>query len=91
MGRASGFVGKTIEPFLSGIYTISDNHLYKLLKGLVDAEGIELEPSALVGMIGSIRLYKEGKRYITNNYLTKKLNQGIHIVWGTGGVWFQKR
>ncbi|MGZ7147949.1 D-serine ammonia-lyase [Bacillus sp. BC08] len=85
VGRASGFVGKTIEPFLSGIYTVSDNHLYKLLKGLVDTEGIELEPSALAGMIGPIKLYKEGKRYITNNDLTKKLNQGIHIVWGTGG------
>ncbi|PTC10895.1 D-serine ammonia-lyase [Bacillus wiedmannii] len=85
VGRASGFVGKTIEPFLSGIYTISDKHLYKLLKGLVDTEGIELEPSALAGMIGPIKLFKEGQRYITNNDLTKKLNKGIHIVWGTGG------
>ncbi|HDR7888523.1 D-serine ammonia-lyase [Bacillus toyonensis] len=85
VGRASGFVGKTLETFLSGVYTISDEHLYKLLKALVDTEGMMLEPSALAGMIGPIKLYKEGKGYITNNDLTKKLNQGIHIVWGTGG------
>ncbi|MBO1582307.1 D-serine ammonia-lyase [Bacillus sp. XF8] len=85
VGRASGFVGKTIEPFLSGAYTISDNHLYKLLKELVDKEDIKLEPSALAGMIGPIKLHKEGKGYIQNNDLKHKLNQGTHIVWGTGG------
>ncbi|HFK1440441.1 TPA: D-serine ammonia-lyase [Bacillus cereus] len=85
VGRASGFVGKTIEPFLSGAYTISDNHLYKLLKELVDKENIKLEPSALAGMIGPIKLYKEGKDYIHTNNLKQTLNQGTHIVWGTGG------
>ncbi len=52
VGRPSGFVGKIIEPFLSGCYTSSDDHLYKLLKELVDTEKIILEPSALAGMIG---------------------------------------
>lgn len=85
VGRASGFVGKTIEPFLSGAYTVSDNHLYKLLKELVDKENINLEPSALAGMIGPIKLYKEGKDYIHTNNLKQKLNQSTHIVWGTGG------
>ncbi|MEH6996496.1 D-serine ammonia-lyase, partial [Neobacillus drentensis] len=55
VGRPSGFVGKTIEPFLSGNYTVSDEQLYKLLKELVDTEGIHLEPSALAGMIGPIK------------------------------------
>ncbi|MEI5949448.1 D-serine ammonia-lyase [Bacillus albus] len=85
VGRASGFVGKTIEPFLSGSYTVSDNHLYKLLKELVDKEDIKLEPSALAGMIGPIKLYKEGKDYIQKNDLKQTSNQGTHIVWGTGG------
>jgi len=74
VGRPSGFVGKTIEPFLSGIYTVSDEHLYKLLKELVDTEGIHLEPSALAGMIGPIKLAKEGK-----------LGKATHIIWATGG------
>ncbi|SCN36905.1 serine ammonia-lyase [Bacillus wiedmannii] len=36
---ASGFVDKTLELFLSGAYTASNNYLYKLLKELVDKEG----------------------------------------------------
>ena len=32
VGRPSGFVGKTMEPFLSGNYTVSDEELYRLLK-----------------------------------------------------------
>ncbi|MES9754778.1 serine ammonia-lyase [Bacillus wiedmannii] len=36
---ASGFVDKTLELFLGGAYTASNNYLYKLLKELVDKEG----------------------------------------------------
>ena len=85
VGRASGFVGKTMEPFISGNYTISDEQLYKLLKELVDTEGIHLEPSALAGMIGPIKLCKEGTDYLLKHNLTEKISMGTHIVWGTGG------
>lgn len=84
VGRASGFVGKTIEPFLSGCYTVGDEELYKLLKELADTEEIYLEPSALAGMIGPTKLYKEGTSYLDNN-LGKKVSNAAHIVWGTGG------
>ncbi|SMQ77954.1 D-serine ammonia-lyase [Bacillus sp. OV166] len=85
VGRPSGLVGKTIEPFLSGNYTVSDEQLYKLLKELVDTEGIHLEPSALAGMIGPIKLCKEGTDYLLKHNLTKKMSKGTHIIWGTGG------
>ncbi|HJV17889.1 MAG TPA: D-serine ammonia-lyase [Bacillales bacterium] len=85
VGRPSGFVGKTIEPFLSGNYTVSDEHLYKLLKELVDTEGIRLEPSALAGMIGPIKLSEEGAAYLENQRLTETMTNGTHIVWATGG------
>ncbi|MFK9093743.1 D-serine ammonia-lyase [Bacillus salipaludis] len=85
VGRPSGFVGKTIEPFLSGNYTVSDDQLYKLLKELVDTEGIHLEPSALAGMLGPIKLCKEGTDYLLKHNLTKKMSKGTHIIWGTGG------
>lgn len=85
VGRPSGFVGKTIEPFLSGNYTVSDEQLYKLLKELIDTEGIHLEPSALAGMIGPIKLSKEGTDYLLKHDLTEKMSNGTHIVWGTGG------
>ncbi|MCX2826670.1 D-serine ammonia-lyase [Bacillus pseudomycoides] len=85
VGRPSGFVGKTMEPFLSGSYTVSDERLYKLLKKLVDTEGLHLEPSALAGMIGPMKLCKEGTDYLLKHNLTEKVRKGTHIIWGTGG------
>lgn len=85
VGRPSGFVGKTMEPFLSGIYSISDEQLYKLLKKLVDTEDIHMEPSALAGMMGPVTLYKNGTEYLSTHQLTEKIKNSIHIVWGTGG------
>jgi D-serine dehydratase len=85
VGRPSGFVGKTIEPFLSGSYTVGDGQLYQHLKALVDTEGILLEPSALAGMIGPIKLLKEGTDYLSRHDLTKKVKNATQIVWGTGG------
>lgn len=85
LGRVSGFIEKTIEPFLRGAYTASYNHLYKLLKELVGKEDIKLEPSAVAGMIGPIKLHKGGRGYIQNTNLKHKFNQSTHIVLGTGG------
>lgn len=85
VGRPSGFVGKTIEPFLSGVYTVSDERLFELLKELADTEDLYLEPSALAGMYGPVYLAKEGSGYLLKHQLTEKMNNGTHIVWGTGG------
>ncbi|MEK4759801.1 D-serine ammonia-lyase [Viridibacillus sp. FSL E2-0187] len=85
VGKPSGFVGKTIEPFLSGNYTVSDEQLYLMLKELVDTEGIHLEPSALAGMIGPSKLCKEGTDYLLKHNLKEKMSNGTHIIWGTGG------
>ncbi|WP_377866141.1 D-serine ammonia-lyase [Bacillus sp. R86525] len=85
VGRPSGFVGKTMEPFLSGNYTVSDEELYRLLKELADTENIYLEPSALAGMIGSLNVCKTENEYLQKQQLTEKVKDGTHIVWGTGG------
>ncbi|WNV80292.1 D-serine ammonia-lyase [Bacillus atrophaeus] len=85
VGRPSKFAGKIIEPFLSGSYTVSDKHLYKLLKQLADTEDIYLEPSALAGMVGPIKLYQSGMEYLQKHNLKEKLTNGTHIIWATGG------
>ena len=69
VGRASGFVGRVIEPFLSGCYTLSDERMYMLLSQLAETEGLRLEPSALAGMYGPVLLP----------------DAATHIVWATGG------
>ncbi len=81
VGRPSGFVGKAIEPLLSGSYTISDQQMFRLLKELVDSENIRLEPSALAGMIGAVKVLKDGRDYDGNLNMSK----ATHIVWATGG------
>ena len=51
VGRASGFVGKTLENLISGSYTVNDDELYLLLSMLSDTENIQLEPSRLLDSI----------------------------------------
>jgi D-serine dehydratase len=87
VGRASGFVGRTIEPLLSGSYTVSDNELFKLLSTMADSENIYLEPSALAGVIGPVKLLteNEGKEYIQHHNLGDKMKNATHLMWATGG------
>jgi D-serine dehydratase len=87
VGRASRFVGKTLEKLLSGDYTVSDEKLYTLLCAMADTENIYLEPSALAGVIGPVNLYgtASGQEYIKDNNLISKMKNAIHIAWATGG------
>lgn len=85
VGRASGFVGRAMERLLDGFYTISDQRMYDLLGLLNKVEGIQLEPSALAGMLGPIVVTDD------NEYLNRieisydKLAKATHLVWATGG------
>ncbi|WP_230201471.1 D-serine ammonia-lyase [Enterobacter hormaechei] len=71
VGRASGFVGRAMERLLDGFYTLSDQSMYDMLGWLAQEEGIRLEPSALAGMAGPLRV--DADENVT------------HLVWATGG------
>ncbi|WYP25937.1 D-serine ammonia-lyase [Alkalihalobacillus sp. FSL W8-0930] len=77
VGRASGFVGKLMEPLISGIMTVDDSMLYKLQALLMDTEKIQLEPSAVAGLAGMIQLQKD--------HAPHNLTDATHLVWATGG------
>ncbi|UED71532.1 D-serine ammonia-lyase [Brevibacillus sp. HD3.3A] len=87
VGRPSRFVGKVMEPLLSGVYTVADGELYRLLRALRDSESVRLEPSALAGMPGPIRLLAQaaGQQYIEQHGLADKMKNATHIAWATGG------
>ncbi|WP_415899587.1 D-serine ammonia-lyase [Neptuniibacter sp. QD48_11] len=85
VGRASGFVGKVMEPLLSGVYTVEDKTLYQLLAEIYESEHIALEPSALAGATGIINLISQGESYLQNHGLLNKLDNSTHIIWATGG------
>lgn len=87
VGRPSRFVGHLMEPFLSGCYTVSDEHMYRLLSTLADCEGIHLEPSALAGMTGPEWMCKSeiGREYQLHEGLECQMAHATHVAWATGG------
>lgn len=87
VGRPSSFVGRTIQPYLSGAQTVDDARMYRLLYLLAQHENILLEPSALAGMPGPANLVRTptGQDYLQAQGVAQTIKQGTHIVWGTGG------
>ncbi|WP_213864925.1 D-serine ammonia-lyase [Vibrio crassostreae] len=85
VGRASGFVGRAMERLLDGYYTLTDERMYQLLGVLNQAEGIQLEPSALAGMPGAIHV-EHSSEYLERLGITEStLANATHLVWATGG------
>ncbi|UAB73686.1 D-serine ammonia-lyase [Vibrio sp. SCSIO 43132] len=85
VGRASGFVGKAMERLLGGFYTLSDEHMYRLLKLLNQSENIQLEPSALAGMAGPSHVISNREYQKQISIDANKLKNATHLVWATGG------
>lgn len=81
VGRASNFATVLSSHLISGVYTIEDEHLYKLLAQLWDTENIFLEPSATAGLIGPQMIANSD--YIQQNQLN--MANATHVVWATGG------
>jgi len=88
VGKPSGFVGKVIGELVSGIYTVEDDDLYRLLTMLADSEQITLEPSATPGLLGPVMIAGSdaGKTYIRKHDLEKHMKNATHIAWATGGL-----
>lgn len=81
VGRASGFVGSLMAPFMSGCYSLEDQRMYRMLAQLADTEGLKLEPSALAGMYGPVLMANDP---ILSAYPVPREN-AVHLVWATGG------
>ncbi len=84
VGRPSAFVGRVVEPVLSGIATIEDQKLYDLMRGLLDREDIFIEPSSCASFAALIRP-NDLKKYAEREGLLDKMPNATHIAWATGG------
>ena len=84
VGRPSAFVGRVVEPVLSGIATIEDAKLYDLMRGLLKEEDIFVEPSACASF-GALIRPEDLHAYIRREGLEDKMGQAVHIAWATGG------
>ena len=87
VGRPSGFVGKVMEPYLSGEVTLRDRRIYDYMRDLWETEDIFIEPSACAAMQGPVLLgqTEEGRSYLEKHGLTEKMPKAAHILWATGG------
>lgn len=85
VGRASGFVGRAMERLLDGYYTISDERMVRFLGQLDRCEGIQLEPSALAGMLGPIIVTNAIEYQKRLNLNARSMENATHLVWATGG------
>lgn len=72
VGRPSGFVGRLLQDLMAGVYTVSDEDLFKMLAMIYVTEGIKLEPSALAGFMGPAVVRNDNENT-------------THIAWSTGG------
>jgi D-serine dehydratase len=87
VGRSSELASKTLSQIVSGAYTVSDEKLLRMLYLMHASEDIDLEPSALAGLIGPAKLYYEtaGFHYLKAHHLLDVADQTIHVSWATGG------
>ena len=85
VGRASGFVGRAMERLLDGYYTISDERMYHYLGELSKLEDIQLEPSALAGLIGPVIVSQNIEYKDRLQFDEFKMQNATHLVWATGG------
>ena len=84
VGRPSAFVGRVIQPMLSGIATIQDKKLYDLMRGLLETEDIFIEPSSCAAFACLIRP-EDLNQYAEKAGLSDKMKNATHIAWATGG------
>lgn len=84
VGRPSAFVGRVMEPLVSGIATIEDHKLYQLMRSLLSTEDIFIEPSACASFAALIRP-DDLRVYIEKHGLGDQMAHATHIAWATGG------
>ncbi|SDO36189.1 D-serine ammonia-lyase [Desulforhopalus singaporensis] len=87
VGRPSGFVGKIMGRLVDGLFTVNDTTMYRMLALLADTENIRMEPSALAGMVGIVRMAQSHPLLSTNSpqHREEIAARATHLVWGTGG------
>lgn len=83
-GRPSGFVGKFIEPILSGSFTVLDERLNPYLKLLYQTEGLFIEPSSCAAIHGPVMEVLKEKTSETPMEEAGK-QPAVRILWATGG------
>lgn len=86
--RASELAAEVVRGFLGGVFTVTDETLFRHLHLLHKSEGLNIEPSAAAGFSGPRALLESaaGQEYLQRQNLLAHLPNATHIVWTTGGL-----
>lgn len=82
VGRPSGFASSSSEKLVSGVYSLEDDELFRLLALLADSENIFIEPSAAAGLQGPAKIL--ASNYVETHGIQEE--NITHIAWSTGGA-----
>ena len=85
VGRPSGFVGRAMQRLIDGCYTVSDDTLFALLHQIHQQEGLRLEPSAVAGIPGFLRVLQAHDHLERKGIDRARASRATHLVWATGG------
>lgn len=80
VGRPSGFVGRTLEHLIDGVFTVQDDDLFRMLSLAARTDGLRLEPSGAAGIPGATRVALDGAAGAVGSS-----ENATHIFWATGG------
>ncbi|TLQ41072.1 D-serine ammonia-lyase [Ruoffia tabacinasalis] len=85
--RTSGLISRIMQYYFDAGYTLKEDESMRLLGKMIDLEAISLEPAALAGVVGAVRMLTtdSGQAFLANHQLQSKLGQATHIAWATGG------
>ena len=87
VGRASMLVAPLMRTRVSGVYTVTDEQLFVLLRHAVEAQEVQIEPSAAAAMAGPLILNRSrtGRQYLSDHGLMGLGAETTHVIWTTGG------
>ncbi len=88
VARMSAFVAEVMRPILSGIFTVSDDDLFRWLGKAMTTQDIRLEPSAAASFAGPglIVNSQQGRAYLEDRGLADRTAEATHVLWATGGA-----
>jgi D-serine dehydratase len=87
VGLASPLVAPLMRSLLSGIFTVTDDRLFRDVYVLKRQENMLVEPSAAACFSGPHWLLESeaGREYLDAHHLLPSMLNATHVLWSTGG------
>ena len=85
VSRPSRLVGRLMKTLIDGAFTVEDDEMYRLLRLVMDTEGLTIEPSGCAGFPGPSHVLGDAAYLEEKGLTAQQLKNAVHLVWATGG------